>query len=471
MIQLRPYQTDQVEALRAGFRAGVLRQLLCSPTGSGKGVVFSFMARGAADRGIRTHILAHRSEILDQIVDNLDAFGVSAGQIRSEVAPEPEKLVQVASVQTLVRRFDQFAAPDFIIIDEAHHCAAESWKKVFERYPQAKFVGCTATPERLGGEPLSPFFDKLVLGPSVQWLIDNGFLKRPVYYAPERAVDLSGVAKVAGDYSKSAIAEVMDRPGITGDAVATYQKLGRGLPAVAFCCNLDHAGKVVEAFRFAGITSEVIDGTMKPEQRRAIKARLGSGETRVLVSCELVSEGFDLPAVGCAIKLRPTMSLALNLQQDGRALRPSLGVTEAVILDHVGNWERHGLAHWERAWSLDGHAAKKRDKEQVLETRQCLGCFAVFQGTECPQCHLVRESKVRKLRLQEGELRLIEATAAREKFDRKREEWECKSYEDWKALGQRKGYHSKWAWMRWSNSGHYRQRMHAAGKKPEILMA
>lgn len=451
-MTLRDYQLKQVDDLRAGFHAGVRRQLLCSPTGSGKGVVFSFMACGAANKGLRTLILAHRSEILDQISDHLECFGVDFGQIRAGVDSDPSRMVQIASVQTLVRRFERVSYPDFIIIDEAHHSAAESWKKVFAAFPNAKIVGVTATPERLTGEPLSPYFDRLVLGPSVQRLIDHGFLKKPVYYAPEHAVDLSGVAKVAGDYQKTALADAMDRPGITGDAVKTYQKLGRGLPAVAFCVNLKHAASVAEAFRAAGIRAEVIEGSMEANERRAMKARLASGETRILVSCELVSEGFDLPAVGCAIKLRPTLSLALNLQQDGRALRPSPGVTEAVILDHVGNWERHGLAHWDRQWSLEGHAGKKRDKEQAIALSQCPSCFCISTSSTCPECGFVRPCKVRELRQREGELRAIEEAQAREKFQRKKAEWNCRSLADWQELGRQRNYKPFWAIVRWKAS-------------------
>jgi DNA repair protein RadD len=456
---LRDYQNLSVAQLRDGFKAGLRRQLLTSPTGSGKTVIFAYMTSEASRRGLRVLVLAHRAEILDQIEDTLRLFDVKFGRIRAGHGMDITKSVMVASVQTLVRRLDQVPEPDLVIVDEAAHSAANQWVRVFAQYPKAKFVGVTATPERLDGKGLGDYYEKMVMGPSVQWLMDQGFLKRPVYYAPEHGVDLSSVKKMAGDYSKAELGKVMDKNAITGDAVDHYRRLGQGMPAVAFCVNLSHAERVAEQFNQSGITAELIDGTMTHDQRRERKARLASGATKIMVSVDLVSEGFDLPAVGVAILLRPTASLALHLQQVGRALRRSDGFPTAVILDHAGNCVRHGLAEEEREWSLEGHAAKKRRKEVALETRQCAKCYAIFKGTLCPQCGTERESKVREIEQRAGELRELKMGEHQMAMQRRMEEAKCRSFDDWKAIEKARSYKNGWAIFRWKNSRHYQQRM------------
>jgi len=454
-MQLRDYQNQQVDDLRGGFRLGKTRQLLVSPTGSGKTMVFSFMTSEASKKGLRVMILAHRAEILDQIDLSLKRFGIVPGHIRSGLPMDRSAKVFVASVQTLVKRFDVVPVPDLIIVDEAHHSAASQFVKVFAQYPKAKFVGVTATPERLDGKGLGEFYGNMVLGPEVQWLIDRGFLKRPIYYGPTQAVDLSLLKKVAGDFAKDDLAEAMNKNSITGDAVNHYRKFGQNMPAVVFCVNLKHAADVAAQFCGAGIRAEIIDGSMTSDGRRARKDRLESGATQIMVSCELVSEGFDLPAVGVAILLRPTASLALHLQQIGRSLRPCPGQTCAVILDHAGNLLRHGPAEEKREWSLEGQSKKKRKPEQVLDTRQCDKCFAIYQGTMCPQCGATRESKARELEVKEGELQQMRVDEIQARRDARREEGACSSYQDFIALGKRRGYKPGWAYNRWKTSRHY----------------
>lgn len=447
-MRLRPYQTTIIEQIRAGFRRGQTRQLVQSPTGSGKTVLFAYMTSEAQARGLRVMVIAHRSEILDQISETLKAFSVDHGHVRSGIGMDITKTVLIASVQTLVRRLDSVPVPNLIIIDEAHHSAASQFVQVFARYPKSLFVGVTATPERLDGKGLGEFFQSIVLGPSVQWLIDGGFLKKPIYYAPQTKLDLKGVKLMGGDFSKSDLAEVMDKKAITGDAVSHYRRLGRNLPAVGFAVNLQHAGHMAAAFCDAGIPSEVIDGSLSGDDRRAMKARLQTGQTKVLMSCELVSEGFDLPSVGCAILCRPTASLGLHLQQLGRALRPSKE-TEAIILDHAGNCLRHGLAEEDREWSLEGQSAKRRKTEAVLETRQCVSCFAVYTGTRCPQCGAERISRAKEIEIEEGELKRLELEKHQEQQQRRIKVNRAKTYQELVALGKEFGYKPGWAWQRW----------------------
>lgn len=217
-MTLRPYQNQLANDIRAAFGSGSNRPLAVSPTGSGKTVLFSYITSQVLKRGSRVIIVAHRREILDQISATLKCVGVPHGFIQSGKSMAIQS-VMVASVQTLARRLDTVPAPNLVIIDEAHHSVSKSYVQMFAAWPTAKFIGVTATPERLDGKGLGVIFDRMVMGPSVQWLIDNGFLAQPVYYAPREVVDLSQVHTVAGDFDRSEAEEIVDTPRITGDAV------------------------------------------------------------------------------------------------------------------------------------------------------------------------------------------------------------------------------------------------------------
>lgn len=451
-MELRDYQRGSVEDLRGNFRSGVKRNLLVSPTGSGKTVLFVYVTKGAASRGLRVLILTHRAEILAQICRTLTTWGVPHATLTAGRSVPPGYQVMVASVQTLCRRLEGSPAPDLVVIDEAHHSCAGSWVKVFAAYPKAFYLGVTATPERLDGKGLGDFYHGMVMGPRVAWLIENGFLSRPRYFSPAHTVDVSAFRKVAGEFNKKDASAAMDRPSITGDAVDHYRRLAHGRTAIAFCVSIAHAEHVSAQFNAAGIPAEVIDGTMDDAARQAILDRLRSGDTLVLVSVDLVSEGFDLPAVGATILLRPTASLALHLQQVGRGLRPAPGKTDTIVLDHVGNCTRHGLAEEDREWSLEGFSAKKRKKEVILETKQCPECFAIHAGPRCPECGHVRKSPIRKLEQRDGELKELSATELLARRQMQHEENQCSNLDDFRQLAIRRGYKPGWAWFRWKTS-------------------
>jgi superfamily II DNA or RNA helicase len=446
-MTLRPYQNQLANDIRAAFGSGANRPLAVSPTGSGKTVLFSYITSQVLKRGSRVIIVAHRREILDQISATLKCVEVPHGFIQAGKSMAIQS-VMVASIQTLARRLDTIPAPDLVIIDEAHHSVSKSYVQMFAAWPTAKFIGVTATPERLDGKGLGAMFDRMVMGPSVQWLIDNGFLAQPVYYAPREVVDLSQVHTVAGDFDRSEAEEIVDTPRITGDAVTHYVRFCNRQRAVAFCISVAHAQHVADTFNSCGIPSASIDGTLDPEVRKQRVEDLTAGKILVLTSCELISEGFDLPAVNAAILLRPTHSLSMHLQQVGRALRPYPGKTNAIILDHVGNCLRHGLAEQERDWDLSGRE-KRLKKSSLVETKQCSKCFAIFAGTVCPQCGSQREIAVREIEEVDGELQRLSIEDISKKREERREEGKCKTLEDFRALAKLRGYKLGWAFFRW----------------------
>ncbi len=376
----------------------------------------------------------------------------------------------VASAQTIVRRLETVTdPPDLIIVDEAHHLTAgTTWGKIVAAFPKAKLLPVTATPCRLDGKGLGVdaggFADTLVLGPAMRDLIDAGYLSPYRIFAPPTALDLSGVKIRAGDYAKDQLGEAMDKPTITGDAVDHYRRLAPGKRAVAFCVSVEHARHVADQFNAAGVRAEMLDGSADPADRDACIKRFERGETLVLTSCEIVSEGFDLPAIEVAILLRPTKSTSLFLQQVGRALRVFPGKTEALIFDHVGAIRTHGFPDDTRDWTLDGVAKKKRaanDNEPDVAIQTCPKCFSVHRpAPRCPACGHIYTAKDRELKVTEGQLQEItpeQRAALREIADRERamqqrqrktEEGQCKTLEDFIELGRNRGYVYPEAWAR-----------------------
>jgi superfamily II DNA or RNA helicase len=450
-IQLRYYQQDALEKIGQALKKfrSVCYQ---APTGAGKTTVFASICKGGYELGNRITIVVHRQELIDQISDRLNQFDVPHGII-SPHYPKTNDRIQIASIFTLVRRLDEYEIPDLYIIDEAHHAVAGSWRKIIDAHPMSSVLGVTATPQRLDGSGLNQVFDYLILGPSIKQLIVDGYLVQPLVYAPAGKINLTGVHTRAGDYVKEELAEMVDKPSITGNAIEHYKRICANVPAIAFCVSVKHAKNVAEQFNSAGVTAKSIDGTMNPYERRSIVNSLRSGSIQLLTSCDLVSEGFDLPKLECAILLRPTKSLTLYLQQVGRVLRADNGKSCAYVLDHVGNCFTHGLPENEREWSLDGR--EKNQREPVLSLKQCKECYAVFSAHKqiCPQCGTQSIGKPRHIEEEEGELELVKEDLKLREFQKKqiwKRVWGAKTIEDLLVIASEQNYEPGWARFMWN---------------------
>lgn len=369
---LRDYQEMLIAGIRDAF-ASNRRVLAVAPTGSGKTVAFAYITASAAAKGNLVYIVAHRAEIVAQISVALDAFGVRHGRIQPghTMTDDP---VQVAMIQTLARRIDKIQPPKLLVVDEAHHATSATYTTVTAAWPTVKILGVTATPARLDGRGLGTEFDAMVIGPTVADLIAAGHLAKFRYLAPPQQADMSHMRTSMGDYNISDMAEAMDKATITGDAVAHYRGHLAPRPAIAFCITVAHAEHVAEQFRAAGYRAASVDGKMDRAERLDRIQGIGNGKYHILTSCELISEGVDVPVVAGAIILRPTKSMAMFLQQIGRVLRPKADGADAVILDHVGNVNRHGMPDADRVWTLDGK--KKKPKDPSVAT--CEVCFRAF---------------------------------------------------------------------------------------------
>lgn len=413
-MELRSYQLKDCGAIRDAFRSGFDAPLYVLPTGGGKTVVLCHIAQAAVQKGGRVLLLVHRRELLDQAVRSLLRMRISAGVI----APgfnKSDKAVQVASVQTMSRRLAQFSPDAFslVIIDEAHHAVAGSWQTVCSYFGGAKRLGVTATPVRLDGRGLAGQFDTMILGPSPRELERGGFLARSRVYAPPIGFNAAAVRSRMGDYDLGDAEQQVTTVRALGDAVTHYQQLLGGGTAIAFCCTVKHAEAVAETFTAAGIPAESIDGSMTWEQRESKLHRLSQGQLRILTSCMLIGEGVDVPSVNGCIMLRPTKSLSLFLQMVGRCLRPAAGKDAAIILDHVGNYERHGHHMDRREWSLEEGVRKRRDGAAGPALWVCPGCYCNVESRqqECPECGYVRPRQERQVIQVAGQLMQISSSS------------------------------------------------------------
>jgi DNA repair protein RadD len=448
MFVLRPYQERDLAATRERFAQGHRRVCYQAPTGSGKTILFAHVVNGAVARGNRIWILGHRDEIVQQISGALDELGVPHGFITAGQPEMPLMPVQVASVMTLARRLKNMTTvPDLLIPDEAHHCAAETWRRIFAALPQAKIFGVTATPERLDGKGLDDIFDTLVIGPSVSELVADGWLSRFATYTPARVPDLSGIRTRAGDYVTDELAARMSKGVIITSAVDEYTQLCPGAPALVFCVNIKHSELIAEAFRTRGYRAAHVDGNTPIELRRHMIAALATGELQVLSNCGLVSEGLDVPAVVAAVLLRPTKSLALYLQMVGRALRPAPGKERALILDHAGNTFKFGPADAERKWSLAGEG-KDRDVAPLQRCRFC-GALVPLSARVCPECEaMLREETPPRVHveLRTDPLVLTSKLAAMTYWQAL--SWAGHDERRLRLVAQARGYKRGWVWHR-----------------------
>lgn len=436
-MQLRQYQEQMIDDTRSALKSN-RSVLLQGPTGCGKTAITVYMMSKASENGKRSVFIVHQNELLHQTSkalwrQKLEHGMIASGRVLSDV---PTK---VASVQTLIRRLKLIKAPDLVIIDEAHRSASNTYRAVLEAWPSAKVIGLTATPQRTDGKGLSDLFDTIVLGPTIRWLIDNSYLCDYEIFAPPSLVDVESIKTKMGDYDKKELEKTVDKPTITGDAVATYKKYANGKRCVVMCVSIAHSKHVMESYLSSGVSADMIDGSMSDKEREAKLDSFRRGETLIMCNVNLLVEGVDIPSIEVVQWLRPTKSLIIWMQGNGRGLRPKENGAGLIILDQVGNWHRHGLPDDEREWSLEGSKKTKRkkdDEEPDVFVQQCKKCFHIFRTgvDKCPKCGSVVELKPRaELKVVEGDLEKVDIEKQRK--ERKREQGQARTLEDLIKIG------------------------------------
>jgi len=403
---LRDYQIEMLDRLRKAWKRqqSVMVQM---PTGTGKTHLMAALiseecrvkseecpARrpegesqfAAAHQG-SVLVVAHRRELIAQISQTLDGFGVEHGLIVSGQEIDYAQKVQVASIQTLARRRngkklpgidrnydnDDNFFPSLVIIDEAHHALAKTYQQLWEWWPKAKFLGLTATPCRLNNAPFTDLFQVLLQSWPIQEFIDKGWLSDFEYVsaAPNskalrrvRSLEKRGAD---GDFQTKELATVMDVPESIEHLYKTYRQFADGKKGIVYAIDRQHAQHIAEYYASQGVKCAVIDSKTSAESRQQTMEDYRRQTIDVLVNVDIFSEGFDCPEVEFIQLARPTLSLSKYLQQVGRGMRVSPGKPHVLILDNVGLYQIFGLPTEERDWrqTFYGLADSTRQRELV----------------------------------------------------------------------------------------------------------
>ncbi len=417
---LRPYQAAAVAEIAGAIKAGRRRIILVAPTGAGKTVIMARLALDARRDGRSILALVHRRELVQQLSGKLFDAGLDHGLVAAGFPSRPGERVQVASISTLHARAVRGSAmslpdADLILVDEAHHATARTWRQLIAAYPDAIVIGVTATPCRGDGRGLGGIFDCMVECPPISELITAGFLVPTKVYAPTEP-DLAGIKISRGDYNEKQLAERMDGPQLVGDIVTHWHRLAEGRRTVVFATSVAHAIHLRDEFGRSGVAAAHVDGGTPTDERDAILARLAAGSLEVVVNCGVLTEGFDLPTIGCIVMARPTKSLTLFRQIVGRGLRPAPGKDHVLILDHAGATFEHGLIEESIKWTLapDGRAERQsrssRGKTRAPELKACPECSAIrWSWAPCGECGWRPRVKPQVVETADGDLGQVSA--------------------------------------------------------------
>lgn len=470
-FKLRDYQADiMLPDIRAHLSKGTKRMMLCASVGAGKMSVLTYIAWKSAQGGKPVYLVFHTQQLVTQACEWLQNWGARYGIEAASFGKnlDPDALIQVAMIQSIAKRLDKMSEPWLVIEDEAHHAAANTYKKLKERWVNSRFIGFSATPVRLSGELLFGGvggYEALLLHKQTQpeWLTANGYLTPVRLFSQPAKFDLSKVKTTGGDFDDAELDALMsdDVMGVmVGDAVAEYKTYCENEPALVCCTNIKKAELAARQFREAGYHSVAIHGKMSKPERDKIMADFENGIIKVLCYCQLLGEGVDVPAVRAIFMLRPTKSIVVWLQACGRVMRLSKNKPDAFVFDHVGNAKRE-------FWGYEmGHPSQDFPWLEVMETMsQKKKRVAVKSGElpfkRCPTCSEIHEPRLANCphcghdyeaaRLKEEKEVAIQA--ALEEYNKKRERIErhkaINSLDDAIVYARTKGYKVGWAYNYW----------------------
>lgn len=410
------------------------------------------IARRTTKNNNRVMFLIHRKEVLDQAVKTFNEQGVNSS------------LLTAGMVQTLTRRVDKLAAPNVILVDEAHHALAKSYQRILKQFPKSIVLLFTATPHRTGRMQLDQIANDIIVGQSIHELTDKGFLAPFRYFQPPNDFDSKLLKRSStGDYTAESMQEAMSTK-IFGHIVKQYKRIADGMQAVVYTYSVDSAIKIANEFNSEGISAIEVDGTTSKEKRDLAVRKFCNQEIKILVNVNLFTEGVDLPNVDCVIMARPTASLALYLQFSMRCLNPRPGKT-AIIIDHANNFKQFGYPDDDRDWKQAIKSGKQKSKSLLkdpgLSIVTCDYCFAVVKASEvkdgkCPICG--KPIKVHEAK-PVSDVDLVEAVELRKQLVKKilhdsvyqnvinKKVSELKSYQEIKAYAELHHYKNGWVYF------------------------
>lgn len=443
MIPLRDYQEELVNGLYNSMSKGNKNIMVQSPAGSGKSVTMSEIARRATEKGNRVLFIVDRRELVSQIKGTFIANDVDM------------ELCHVGMVQTVANRIkkDKEPTPAIILVDEAHHTLAKTYTDIFEHFPNSFVYGFTATPWRMSNKGFTDIFEDLILGKTVQWLIDNERLAPFKYYSKNLMNDNKLKHKSTGDFSNESISLALE-PQIYGDVIDNYKKFANDKKTIIYTHNVESSKEVAEKFNDNGYNALQVDGKTPKQQRELAMELFREGKVNILVNAELYGEGVDVPDCECVILLRPTESLTLFIQQTMRAMRYQPN-KQAIIIDHVGNYVRHGLPNTEHDWLEHFNGSnKKSDSNNSIPIKECPECFGVVESayTVCPYCgYEFPKEEIQELTVDES-AELEEVTEEMITLNLKVPE-DCSSMKELYELAKQNNYKPGWAYIQGKRLG------------------
>ena len=329
------------------------------PTGTGKTVVLASLVKQYLniDANCSVLIVAHRIELIEQTGTFLSHFGIDYGVIAGGKWPTEFKRVMVASIQTLSKKLDLDFYPSLVVIDEAHHALAKTYQMLWTTWPEAKFLGLTATPYRMSGDGFTDLFEVLVDSWSVKRFIADGWLSPYDYYSirpdseEQKEIDSLKKRGADGDFQMKELREKLDvRPSIER-LFESFERFAFDKKGIIYAIDIAHAEHIAEYYQLQGVNAEAISSkTPAKERAEVICTFKEENRIQILVSVDLFSEGFDCPDVEFIQLARPTLSLAKYLQMVGRGLRPCKGKQCCTIIDNVGLYRTFGLPSVDRDW-------------------------------------------------------------------------------------------------------------------------
>lgn len=341
----RDYQKEMRKSLYGLYRNEQKKVLMVAPTGAGKTVIAANIIKDATSRNRRVLFLIHRNTLASQTSETLAEYGIDSGFIISDMTPNPDALVQIASVQTLASRgVDTLEHFDLVVYDEAHIVAwSQVGREILER--DCWHCGLTATPWRLSKKQhMTDLFPDTVYAPMPGELMDMGFLVKPRYFVLP-SPDLSGVSvSTTGDYNEKELDWACNTPDTINHFVQNYLEKAKGLKTIIFCVTVSHANNVADALNAVGVRTAVVSGKTSQKQRDIIYNQLANGLIDAISSCDALSEGFNYRGIECVCLLRPTKSQAKYYQQLGRGLRIAPGKEWCIVLDQTNNTKSFGRA-------------------------------------------------------------------------------------------------------------------------------
>ena len=372
-IKLFDYQEDMKERIEKALRLhrSVMAQM---PTGTGKtylltAVIDSFVSNNPKEK---VWIVAHRRELVSQIDETVRKFhSYSTSNTYSLLSS-----VKAMSIQWLMRHYDEIEEePGMIVIDEAHHALAKTYKEMWERFPKAKFLGLTATPCRLNGKGFTDLFDVLVQSWAVPEFISKGRLATYDFVSiksdgvTQRLIDSLQKRGADGDYQNKEMDMLLNKRPSIERLYQSFEEYGKDRKGIVYAINISHAKKIMELYQEHGIKAVAIDSKTPAAERQADIEAFKKGDIQVLVNVDIFSEGFDCPDVEFVQLARPTLSLAKYLQMVGRGLRVAKGKKNCVIIDNVGLYRVFGLPSqvWNWKATFEGRLKYSRKKETPKE--------------------------------------------------------------------------------------------------------